>query len=591
MIGSIGGARLGLAMAFVLALGCATPPEIPEEAPPAAKEPAADTIYVGTIVTVDPEGRLAEAVAVKDGKILLVGDEGDVLAHRGRDTDVVDLAGTALLPGFIDPHSHIASHGVAVTGWANLSLPPVGTAQSIPDIVALLEEKARKQDAKPGDWIVGYGYDQDGIAEGRHITRDDLDPHFPDNPVVLIHVSSHGAVLNSQALAVAGITAKTPTPHGGIIARKPGSQEPAGLLMELPFFMALQGMPQPTQDQKLAGLAAALEHYASNGYTTVQDGATGLEDIALLRRAAAEDRLTLDVVALPNFQAFPTLVQDPDTKWGTYEGGLKLGGVKAVIDGSPQGRTAFFVEPMLVPGPDGQRNWRGEPLFPQADIDEIFRLAHEHGVQTYAHANADAAIDMFLTAWESIGAPEGRRPVIIHSQFVRPEQLAAYARIGAVPSFFTNHAFFWGDVHVANLGEPRAFFLSPLRSASERGIRFTNHSDYAVTPLDPMFMLWTATERLSRSGVVIGPEERIGIAEALRALTIDSAYAYFEEDSKGSIEAGKLADFVILDRNPLDASGDELREIRILETIKEGETVWRAADVEPPTVPADAMIE
>jgi predicted amidohydrolase YtcJ len=189
---------------------------------------------------------------------------------------------------------------------------------------------------------------------------------------------------------------------------------------------------------------------------------------------------------------------------------------------------------------------------------------------------------MFLTAWEAVGAPAGRRPVVIHSQFVRPEQLAAYARIGAVPSFFTNHAFFWGDVHVQNLGERRAFFLSPLRSASDRGIHFTNHTDYAVTPLDPMFVLWTATERLSRSGVVIGPEERVSTAEALRAITIDAAYQYFEEDEKGSIEAGKLADFVILDRNPLDATGDELRDIRVLETIKEGETVWRGEGGEEP---------
>ena len=590
MTRSIGLALGVLATCFVLALGCETPPEIPKEAPPAAKEPAADTIYVGTILTVDPDG-IAEAVAVKDGKILLVGDEGDVLAHRGRETDVVDLDGAALLPGFIDPHSHIASHGIAVTGWANVSLPPVGGVQSIPEIIAVLEEQKAKQNAQPGDWIVAYGYDKDGLAEDREVTRDDLDPHFPDNPVVMIHVSSHGAVLNSKAFEAVGITAKTPTPPGGIIARKPGSQEPAGLLMEMPFFMAVQQLPQPTMEQQLAALAPTQQHYASNGYTTVQDGATSPQSLALLQRAAQEERLYLDVVALPSWQTFPALVEQPGVQWGGYQGRLKLGGVKTVIDGSPQGRTAYFIEPMLVPGPAGQRNWRGEPILSQSEVDEVFRLAQAHGVQTYTHANADAAIDMFLTAWETIGAPEGLRPVVIHSQFVRPEQLAAYARIGAVPSFFTNHAFFWGDVHVENLGVPRAHFLSPLRSASDRGIRFTNHSDYAVTPLDPMFMLWTATERESRSGEVIGPEERISIAEALRALTIDSAYAYFEEDSKGSIEAGKLADFVILDRNPLDATGVELRDIRVLETIKEGETVWRSAAVEAPTEPIDAVIE
>jgi len=176
--------------------------------------------------------------------------------------------------------------------------------------------------------------------------------------------------------------------------------------------------------------------------------------------------------------------------------------------------------------------------------------------------------------------------VIIHSQFVRPEQLNSYARIGAVPSFFTNHAFFWGDVHVKNLGAERAAFLSPLRSAIARGLHFTNHSDYAVTPLDPMFILWTATERTTRSGVVLGPDERVTVAEALRAITIDAAYQYFEEASKGSIEPGKLADFVILDRNPENATGQALRSIRVLETIKEGETVYKAEEPEETEEPA-----
>jgi len=569
------------AWACALALGalaCAGT-TLDEDVPPAAADPPADRIYLGAIVTVDGEGRIAEAVAVKDGRVLLVGDEGDVLAHRGRETVVVDLAGSALLPGFIDAHSHLVAHALPVTGWANVSQPPVGGVERIEDIVLALEELRTRRGVGPGGWLIAYGYEKDGLAEGREVTRDDLDPHFPDHPVALIHVSGHGAVLNSNALEAVGITAKTPTPPGGVIARRRGSREPAGLVMETAFFAAMERVPQPSADELLAALAPAQQLYAANGYTTIQDGATGAEGLALLQRAATEGRLLLDVVALPVWSLFPTLVQTPGLDWGgPYRGRLKLGGVKTVVDGSPQGRTAYFTDPMRVPSPGGERPWRGEPILSQQELDELFRLALAHGVQTFTHANGDAAIDMFLAAWEAIGAPEGRRPVVIHSQFVRPEQLAAYARIGAVPSFFPNHAFFWGDVHVANLGERRAFSLSPLRSASERGIRFTIHSDYAVTPLDPLFMLWTATERVSRSGVVIGPEERVSVAEALRAITIDAAYQYFEEDAKGSIETGKLADFVILDRNPLDVPGEELRDVRVLETIKEGETVWMAEE-------------
>ncbi len=563
------------ALMAAIALGCTGLER--EGAPPAAAEPAADRIFLGAIVTVDAPGTVAQAVAVVDGRILLVGDEASVLKHRGRQTEVVDLGDGALLPGFIDPHSHLMAHAVPITGWVNVAQPPVGSVSSIPDLLRALDAHARRIAAEKDTWIVAYGYDKDGLAERRDVTRDDLDARFPNNPVVLIHVSSHGAVLNSAALRAAGIGANTPTPPGGVILRKPGSREPAGLVMETAFFPVVLSFPQPHVEQVLDALRPALLHYAANGYTTIQDGATSAVNLAILQRAAAESRLFLDVVALPDWQTFPGIVGKPGVAFGgPYQGHLKLGGVKIVLDGSPQAGTAFFSEPMVVPGPAGQKNWRGEPIITQADLETTFRLAYQHGVQTYTHANGDAAIDMFLAAHDAAGAPAGRRPVVIHSQFVRPEQLNAYARIGAVPSFFTNHAFFWGDVHVVNLGPARPFFLSPLRSASARGLHFTNHSDYAVTPLDPMFILWTASERLSRSGVVIGPEERVSVAEALRAITIDAAYQYFEEDSKGSIEAGKLADFVILDRNPLDVPGDELRAIKVLETIKDGETVWQA---------------
>ena len=564
-----------LAALAALAFGCSSLQG--EGAPPEARGPAADRIFLGDILTVDANDSVARAVAVKDGKILLVGDEKTVLQHRGRKTEVEDLGGGALLPGFIDPHSHLVGHAVRVTGWANVSRPPVGDVESIPQLLAALDEHARKVVAKSGAWIVAYGYDKDGLAEGRELTRDDLDSHFPNNPVAVIHQSSHGAVLNSAAFRAVGISAETPTPAGGQILRKPGSQEPAGLIMETAFFAAAAKLPQPDAEQTLEALRAAQLHYAANGYTTIQDGLTPASSLAILQRAAAEDRLFLDVVALPDAKTFASIVGKPGVVFGgPYQKHLKLGGVKSIVDGSAQARTAFFSEPMKVPGPSGQRGWRGEPILSQTELDATFRLAYQNGVQTYTHANGDAAIDMVLAAHEAAGAPQGRRPVIIHSQFVRPEQLNSYARIGAVPSFFSNHAFFWGDVHVRNLGQERAFFLSPLRSAKARQLHFTNHSDYAVTPLDPMFILWTATERISRSGVVIGPDERISVAEALRAITIDAAYQYFEEDTKGSIEVGKLADLVVLDRNPLNATGAALRSIRVVETIKAGETVYTA---------------
>jgi predicted amidohydrolase YtcJ len=572
--------RAGAVALAALAFGCSG--LLREGAPPEAAEPPADRIFLGDVVTVDADNTVARAVAVKDGHVLVVGDEPSVLAHRGRQTEVVDLAGGALLPGFIDPHSHLMG-AVAIAGWANVSRPPVGEVESIPSLLAALEAHAQKSGAKSGAWIVGFGYERESLAEGRELTRDDLDARFPHNPVVVIHQSAHGAVLNSAALRAVGIGPETPTPPGGQIPRKPGSNEPAGLIMETAWFPAAAKIPQPGAEQTLEALRPAQLQYAANGYTTIQDGLTSAASLALLQRAAKEKRLFLDVVALPDARTFADIVGKPGVTFGgAYQGRLKLGGVKSIVDGSAQARTAYFGEPMKVFGPAGQKSWRGEPVITQAALDATFRLAYEHEVQTYSHANGDAAIDMVLAAHEAAGAPPNRRPVIIHSQFVRPEQLNTYARIGAVPSFFTNHAYFWGDVHVKNLGEKRAFFLSPLKSAIARGLHFTNHTDYTVTPLDPMFVLWTATERISRSGVVIGPDERVSVAEALRAITIDAAYQYFEESSKGSIEPGKLADFVILDRNPLNATGASLRSIRVLETIKEGETVYQAEDAEEP---------
>jgi hypothetical protein len=558
---------------LLLALGCTGVQR--EGAPPEAKEPPADRIYLGAILTFDARNTVAEAIAVKDGHILLVGAEETVLQHRGRDTEVVDLADGALLPGFIDAHSHLMGHAVPITGWVNVAQPPVGKVTNIPELIATLD--AHKKPHRAGEWIVAYGYEKEGLAEQREVTRDDLDPRFPHNPVVLIHQSSHGAVLNSQALEAVGIRASTPNPPGGIIARKPGTKEPAGLIMETAFFDAAAKFPQLSADQQLEALRPAQLHYARNGYTTIQDGATSATQLALLQRAAAESRLFLDVVVLPDARTFAGIAGQPGVTFGgDYQNHLKLGGVKSFVDGSPQARTAFFTEPMLVPGPDGQRRWRGQPITSQADLEATFRLAYENGVQTYTHANGDAAIDMMLAAHEAAGAPKGRRPVIVHSQFVRPEQLNSYARIGAVPSFFVSHAYFWGDVHVSNLGVERAAFLSPLNSAAARGLHFSLHSDYAVTPLDPMFIVWVAAERTSRSGAVIGPGERVSVVQALRALTIDAAYQYFEEDTKGSLEAGKVADLVILERNPLDAAGEALLDIRVLETIKDGETVWQA---------------
>lgn len=558
----------------------------------AAADGPADTIFRnGVVVTVEEGQPTAEAVAVAGGRILAVGPDAEIMALAGPGTQVVDLAGAALLPGFIDSHGHFMN-ALQIVNWVNVSGKPVGPVTSIADIVTAVQGFADARKPAKGEWIVGYGYDSNVLSDKREMTRDDLDPHFPDNPVMLIHVSNHGCILNSAGFAAVGITAATPTPAGGLIRRKPGSEEPEGLLMETAFLPIFADMPKPGAEELLALLGSAQEVYTSRGVTTAQEGATHKGDLELLMRAADEGRLVVDLVSLPMVLDIPALVRDfapdflggpmdlPDNAglaFGTYRNRLKLGGVKLFLDGSPQGKTAFWTQPLLTGGPAGETDYVGFPLFPYEAVAKVVGEFVDKGIQTFTHANGDAAIDMVIDAMRAadVKSADDRRHVVIHSQFMRPDQLDAYVDLGLSPSFFTGHTFFWGDVHIENTGMERASFISPMGAAQKHGLRFTNHSDFSVTPMDPMLMMQSAMLRKTRSGVVLGPDQRVDALTALRALTIDAAWQYREEETKGSIAPGKLADLVILDRNPLTTDPEALLEIRTLETFKEGVSIWK----------------
>jgi predicted amidohydrolase YtcJ len=469
---------------------------------------------------------------------------------------------------------------------------PAGPVTSISDIITVLKAHQAKFNTKPGEWIIAYGYDMTNLSDGRQITRDDLDPYFPDNPVMLIHSSNHGAMLNSAGFKAAGIDASTKTPPGGLILRKRDSNEPEGLIMETAFLPIFTKMPQPTEEELLDTLDTAQQVYANAGITTCQEGATNAKDLGFLRKGAEQGRLYLDIVSLPLVLEIPALVREyfpdfkggrteiPDTAneaFGKYKNRLKVQGIKFVIDGSPQGKTAFWTKPLLTGGPAGEKDWRGAPLFPPELVNKAVAELYKKGIQVFSHCNGDAAIDMMIDAARLAGvkAEDDRRTIIIHSQFMRPDQLYAYAELGFSPSYFTVHAFFWGDIHVENLGEERAFFLSPMASAKKKGLRYSNHNDFSVTPPEPMRMVWSAVTRPSRAGKIIGPDERIDVKSALKALTIDAAWQIREEDTKGTIEVGKLADLVMLDGDPTAVPADKILDIKVLETFKQGESVYK----------------
>lgn len=539
-------------------------------------QPADLIIHGGPILTMEGDKpSYVEAVVVAHGKVAFAGTDAEAMSRKSASTVVKDLGGKTMLPGFVDAHSHFIN-APALSQMVNVSPSPVGPGDSIARIIGSLQAWQDMAKVPAGGWIQAWGYD-DSMVQGGKLTKRELDAAFPNHKVMVLHVSLHGAVLNSRALEWAGITRDTPTPEGGIIARGPDGKDPEGLLMETAFLPVFGKLPQPGETEMLDLLMPGQMMYAENGYTLATEGYTHAKDIRLLQQAAAQNRLFIDVVALPGFSEMDQWLNRPEFPFGQWHDRLKLQGIKITQDGSVQGKTAAYLEPLLTGGPQGQKDWRGNSTLPYDDFAKLFDAAHKAGLQIFVHANGDGAIQQVIKAATATGLKAGddSRTIVIHSQMQHPEDLPRYVSLGLTPSYFTNHAYFWGDVHRRNLGETRAAFISPMVAAMDAGLKATNHTDFNVTPLDPFFMLWTSMARTTRSGYVLGPDQRIDAYRGLQALTINPAWQYREEARRGSIAPGKLADFVIVTSDPLKTPVDQVRDIKVVETIKEGNTVYQ----------------
>jgi predicted amidohydrolase YtcJ len=546
--------------------------------PPAVEAAAAaDTIYFGgDIVTINDAQPAAEAISVKEGKIQALGSLADIQkAHKGQATRVIDLQGHTLVPGFVDGHVHVLGLGAQAVG-ANLLASPDGKANSIEDLVAQLQEFARGPDIGRTGWIFGMGYD-DALL-GRHPTRDDLDKVSKDIPVMVVHISGHFSAVNSAGLAKLGIAAASKDPEGGVIRRRPGSREPDGVLEEtasIPqMIVALTPKKQEDKDYFLSkGLALA----KSFGYTTASEGRAFAFQHNDLMSAAERGLLDIDV---------PSYIDYTDRKiiaapWfgKQYTNHYRIAGLKITLDGSPQGRTAWRTIPYLIP-PDGQKaGYKGYPAIPDTKLVEgLFEEAYRNGWPTHVHANGDAAIDQLIAAIRPVHAkygPGDRRNTLIHGQLIRLDQLDALKELQVIPSLFPMHTFYWGDWYEHIIGPELAAQISPIKSAITRDMMPTSHTDAPVALPNLMQVMWSTVNRVSRSGKVIGADERVTPLEALKAITIWGAHEHFEDDRKGSLEVGKLADLVILDRNPLTVDPMTINKIQVMETIKEGKTVFK----------------
>lgn len=539
----------------------------------------ADAIYYGgDILTMDGDSaRYVEAIAIKDGTIVLTGTLAETEKLKGDSTIMNNLKGKTLLPGFLDAHSHYIN-SLLVANQCNLYAPPSGPGKDVESIVATLKTFAESRKIKKGEMVMGYGYDDNVMANGRLLNRDDLDKAFPDNPVRIDHVSMHGGVLNSLALKYYGISAETKTPSGGVIVRKPGTNEPYELIMETAFLPVFEKSEPMTAEQEIEWTKAGQMLYAQAGLTTAHEGATHLPQLQIMKRASNAGVNIIDIIAYPFITDVDNILKEfPLSDWTKYKDGLKIGGVKITIDGSPQGKTAFFKIPYLTGGPGGEKNWKGELTFPQDMINQMVKKVYDMNVPLNLHCNGDGAIDAFFSAFEFARAGDFSRPwnvTTIHSQFMRKDQIPRFAKYNIRPSFYTLHTYYFYEAHLTNRGFDQAQYISPMRDAIEAGMKPTNHTDFVVAPLDQMMMLWSAVNRISRAGAKAGPDQCITPYEGLQAMTINVAAQYDEEDSKGSIKAGKRADLVILDNNPLKVEPMAIRDIQIMETIKDGKSIY-----------------
>ncbi len=536
----------------------------------------ADLIFLGqNIITMDASN--VSAVAVRGDRIVVAGSEQDARALQGEGTRVIELGERALLPGFIDAHGHFA--GVArYVDMLDLSSPPVGDVTSVDDIVRKLQRRIENRNIPPGELVYGYGYDDSLLAELRHPDRDDLDRASSDHPIVIRHVSGHLLAANSMALLEAGVGANTADPAGGIIRRRPGSDEPDGVMEEtaMQFFPGTGELLTPQRQSELR--REAVQIYAGYGITTIQDSNVSQAYVDRLKAEGLEQEYAADIVTFVMGNPLPDDVLATVAADTSYTGGVRNGGVKFTLDGSPQGRTAWMSEPYNA-GPRGAAaDYVAYPSYdPDAWLNRIGPLL-ERGVPVLAHANGDAAIELMIDGVANAiaaGPVPDHRSVIIHAQLIREDQLDRVAELGIIPSFYSVHPFFWGDWHRLSFGEERARFISPVQAAIARDISFTVHNDSPIVPPDMMRLVEITVNRETRSGFVLGPDQRASVMQALHAITLGAAYQYFEEDEKGSITVGKRADLVILEDNPLTVATSELGEVSVLETFARGKSIFK----------------
>ncbi len=538
---------------------------------------AADLLLLnGRIVTVDDGFSIAEAVAVRDGVIQAVGSTSDLEVLRGDKTEVVDLGGRMVLPGLIDSHIHVVGTGQLIS-QINCRTPPMN---SIADIVAAVEEEVAE--AEPGEWIIGRGWDQAKLSEHRNPTRWDLDRVAPENPVWLTRTCGHIAVVNSAALELGGVSKDTAQPPGGNIVMDEAGV-PTGLLEEGPAMnLVRRHIPPMGFDDAAEAIRSASQAFSEAGLTGVIDPGISSMVMRAYQGVANEGKLTVRVnMMLSGWgpeetvdESVERIMNFPVTT-GFGDDLLRFLGLKLLIDGGVGGRTALLREPY-----EGEPENRGILTMSEEDLQKRVDAGNLTGMMVGVHCAGGGAMDIVLNAFEESDRKrpiKGRRFTLIHAYQPSEVNFETCRRLGVVVASQPSFLYYLGDSYHENVGDERSSWLKPHRAWIDNGIMVAAGTDSPVTPYLPFPSLWAAIARRTEvRGTQMGMEQRVTREEAIRMYTINGAYLSLEEDVKGSIEVGKLADMIVIDRDILECPEDEIRDTRVLRTFLGGETVYEA---------------
>jgi predicted amidohydrolase YtcJ len=512
----------------------------------------ADLVLVGAnVLTMNPSQPTAKAIAIKDDKIMHVGTNDEMKAWIGEDTKVLSLKGTTVVPGFIDTHIHVADFG-RLLKWIDLT-----SVDSIKEMQETLSKRAQK--TPEGKWILGRGWNEKRFAEKRRPTRFDLDLVSPDNPIIFYHESGQLCVVNSKALEMAGVAKATSAPSGGVIDRNEKTGEPTGVLRENATNLLWNAVPEPDEEELMDATGLAFEKILEAGITSVHWIALSSIEIAVVQKLHEQNRLPLRVYLI-----VPANLMKSITGFkAKNDSSLKVGGGLIFTDGYLASKTAALLQPYS----DNPAS-KGKLLCTQEELNRSAEEIVKIGLQLIIHAVGDRAVDAALTAIERTGNRHRNRieqaAVINENLLERMKKLKVI--VSVQPRVVASEFSVWSVIE--HLGAKRAKWLFPVKTLLREGMRVVGGSDCPMEPLNPLMVMQTAVTR------EVFPQERISVDEALRMYTVDASYASNEENVKGSVETGKIADLAVLSRNPLSVPSSEIGRISVEMTIVGGKVTF-----------------